>query len=47
MNRRALHVLLATFGAALAVMLWLLAEMKTAADSAGPPPAPAASRPPR
>jgi hypothetical protein len=38
-NRRALLVLVATFGAALAVMLWLVAEMRTAAGSAGPPPA--------
>jgi len=35
MNRRALLVLLATFGAALAVMLWLVAEMRTAATSQG------------
>jgi hypothetical protein len=39
MNRRALYVLVATFAAALAVMLWLVAEMRTAAGSAGPPPA--------
>jgi lipopolysaccharide export LptBFGC system permease protein LptF len=42
-NRRATAVLLATFGAALAVMLWLVAEMRTAAATSGPPPpAPAA-----
>jgi hypothetical protein len=45
MNRRALVVLVATFGAALAVMLWLVAEMRTAAGSAGPPPASAPGGP--
>jgi hypothetical protein len=39
MNRRALLVLLATFAAALAVMAWLVTEMRTAAATAGPPPA--------
>jgi hypothetical protein len=39
MNRRAISVLLAVVAAALAVTLWLLAELKTAADSAGPAPA--------
>jgi len=39
MNRRATWVLVATFGAALAAMLWLVSEMRTAAGSAGPPPA--------
>ncbi len=39
MNRRAIYVLVATLGAALAVMLWLVAEMRTAAASAGPSPA--------
>jgi hypothetical protein len=52
MNRRALYVLVATFAAALAVMLWLVAEMRTAAASQGgrtatipgsrPPPEPPA-----
>jgi hypothetical protein len=45
MNRRALFVLIATLGAALAVMLWLVAEMRTAAGSAGPPPATAPGGP--
>lgn len=35
MNRRAIYVLIATFGAALAVMLWLVREMRTAATSQG------------
>jgi hypothetical protein len=39
MNRRALLVLIVTFAAALAVMAWLVAEMRTAAASAGPAPA--------
>ncbi len=47
MNRRAIYVLVATLGAALAVMLWLVAEMKTAAASADPSPAPSTTRPPR
>jgi hypothetical protein len=46
MNRRATWVLLAAFGAALAVMLWLVAEMRTAAGSAGPAPAAASPAPP-
>jgi hypothetical protein len=33
MNRRAIAVLVVTFGAALAVMLWLVREMRTAAGS--------------
>jgi hypothetical protein len=37
MNRRAIFVLLAALAAALAVTLWLVAELKTAADSSGPP----------
>ena len=45
MNRRAVAVLLVTFGAALAVMVWLVAEMRTAAGSAGPTPAAAAPSP--
>jgi hypothetical protein len=47
MNRRATWVLVATFGAALAVMFWLISEMRTAAGSAGPPPVPATTGPPR
>ena len=39
MNRRAIAVLLAAFGAALAVMLWLVREMRTAATSQGEPAA--------
>jgi hypothetical protein len=35
MNRRALVVLLAVLAAALAVTLWLVAELKTAASSSG------------
>jgi hypothetical protein len=35
MNRRALYVLIATFGAALAVMLWLVREMRAAAATQG------------
>ena len=35
MNRRAIYVLLAASGAALAVTLWLVAELKTAAGSQG------------
>jgi hypothetical protein len=35
MNRRALLVLLVTFGGAAAVMAWLRAEMRTAAASQG------------
>jgi hypothetical protein len=38
MNRRALLVLIATLAAALAVMAWLVTEMRSAAGSAGPPP---------
>jgi hypothetical protein len=37
MNRRATAVLLTTFAAALAVMIWLVREMRTAAASSGPP----------
>ncbi len=37
MNRRAILVLVAVLAAALAVTLWLVAELKTAADSSGPP----------
>ena len=47
MNRRATLVLVAVLAAALAVTLWLLAELKTAADSAGPPPPAATSTTPR
>jgi hypothetical protein len=43
-NRRATAVLVATFAAALAVMLWLVAELRTAAATSGPPPAPPAAR---
>ncbi len=39
MNRRALVVLLSVLAAALAVTLWLVAELRTAAGSSGPPPA--------
>jgi hypothetical protein len=39
MNRRAVLVLLAVVSAALAVTLWLVAELRTAASSAGPAPA--------
>jgi hypothetical protein len=35
MNRRALLVLLVTFGGAAAVMAWLRAEMRTAAATQG------------
>jgi len=35
MNRRALLVLIGCLGAALAVMLWLVREMRTAAASQG------------
>jgi hypothetical protein len=38
-NRRALVVLLSVLAAALAVTLWLVAELRTAAGSSGPPPA--------
>jgi hypothetical protein len=38
MNRRAVLVLVVTFAAALGVMLWLVAEMRTAAASSGPAP---------
>jgi hypothetical protein len=37
MNRRALVVLLVVLAAALAVTLWLVAELKTAARSSGAP----------
>jgi hypothetical protein len=39
MNRRALLVLVVTVAAALAVMAWLVREMRIAAASAGPAPA--------
>jgi len=45
MNRRALLVLVATFAAALAVTAWLVAEMRTAAATSGPPAAPGAASP--
>jgi len=38
-NRRALLVLLSVTAAALAVTLWLVAELGTAAGSSGPAPA--------
>jgi hypothetical protein len=46
MNRRALLALLTVAVAALAVTLWLVAELRTAATSSGPPPtaAPGQSR---
>jgi hypothetical protein len=46
MNRRALLVLVAVAAAALAVTLWLVNELRTAAASSGPAPtsAPAAPR---
>ena len=37
MNRRALVVLLVVLAAALAVTLWLVAELKIAASSSGAP----------
>ena len=46
MNRRALLALLVVALAALAVTLWLVAELRTAATSSGPPPS-AAPGPPR
>jgi hypothetical protein len=36
MNRRAISVLLAVLAAALAVTLWLVAELRTAASSSPP-----------
>jgi hypothetical protein len=43
-NRRALVVLMSVLAAALAVTLWLVAELRTAAGSSGPPPAAAPPR---